>query len=238
MALKPYMREIILTILVAGWFLFVATNVNTTLGNIYLHFTWISLVLLIIGITIFDRKIHITFQKNPSGQFKAILWGLGGWIILLIASVVVLNFIDPAQANIASVIKLMGATTPALANSKIANWLTFGFAVAYIETTLWSRGMEFISDLLHIDISKQSVKRVFSALMVLIIVLALAFVFFHLTAKGITNMPSLAIVFVMMTISLIYVAIFGETRQAIYLHIWANTIASYLILFTTMVLSI
>ena len=238
MASQPYIKEIILTVLTAGWLLFVATNVNTQLGQIYLHFTWISLSLLIIGITIFDRKLHITFQKNPGGQLNAILWGLGGWITLLISSVVVLNFIDPAQANISSVIKLMGATTPALANSKIANWLTFGFAVAYIETQLWSRAMEFIADILGIDISGRSARMIFSALMVLIVILALVFVFFHLTAKGITNAPSLAIVFIMMAISLIMVAIFQETRQGVYMHIWANTVASYLILFATGMLSI
>ena len=238
MALKSYIKEIILTVMTAGWLLFVATNVNTQLGQIYLHFTWISLSLLIIGITIFDKKIHITFQRNPGGQFTAILWGLGGWIALLISSVIVLSFVDPAQANLSSVIRLMGATTPALANSKIANWLTFGVAVAFIETTLWSRAMEFIADVFNIDISERSARRIFSTLMVVIILLSLAFVFFHLTAKGITNTPSLIIVFIMMAISLIMVAIFQETRQAVYLHIWANTVASYLILFATGMLSI
>lgn len=235
---KNYVKEIILTILTAGWLLFVATNVNTQLGTIYLHFTWISLSLLIIGITIFDKKIHITFQRNPGGTLNAILWGLGGWITLLISSVVVLSFVDPAQANIGAVVKLMGATTPALANSKLANWLTFGVAVAFIETTLWSRAMEFISDVFHIDVSERSTRRIFSALMGLILILSFAFVLFHLTAKGITNVSSLVIVFIMMTISLIMVSIFQETRQAVFLHIWANTVASYLILFATGLLSI
>jgi len=238
MARELYIKEIILTVLVAAWLLFVATNVNTQLGQIYLHFTWISLVLLIIGITIFDKKIHITFQRQPGGTLTAILWGLGGWIALLIASIIALKFIDPAQANLTSVLGLMGATTPALATSKIANLLTFGIAVAYIETQLWARGMEFISDLLHIDISKRSIRRIFSALMILIIILALAFVFFHLTAKGITNAPSLTVVFIMMMISLIMVAIFQETRQAVYMHIFANTVASYLMLFATGMLSL
>lgn len=232
------MKEIILTMVVAGWLLFVSTNVNTQLGQIYLHFTWISLVLLIIGITIFDKKIHITFQKQPGGQFKAILFGLVGWIVLLIVSVIVLRFISPAQSNITSVLALMGATTPALATSKIANLLTFGIAVAFIETTLWARAMEFVADMLNIDISKRSIRLVLSSLMVLIVILSLAFVFFHLTAKGLTNIPGLTVVFVMMFVSLIMVSWFGETRQAVYLHIWANTIASYLILFAAGALSI
>jgi len=203
---KPYIKEIIFTIIVAVWLLFVATNVNIQLGNTYLHFAWISIVLLIIGITIFDKKLHITFQKSPGGNFKAILWGLGGWIGLLIASIVVLRFISPEQANIGAVIGLMGATTPALATSKIANLLTFGVAIAYIETVLWARALEFFGDFFHIDMSKRSIRTL--ALLFLIGILALAFVFFQLTAKGLTNTPALVIVFIMMVISLIMVTDF------------------------------
>lgn len=236
--LKSYVKEITLTIIAFVWLLFVATNVNITLGNIYLQFAMGSLALLIIGITIFDKRLNITFQKNPGGQLNAILWGLGGWIILLVTSIFVLRLISPAQANLATVLSLMGATTPALATSKIANLLTFGVAIPYVETQLWSRMMEFFADLLGIDISKNSVKRIFSASMVMIFLLALGFAFFHLTAKGITNTPSLVIVFIMMAISLIMVAIFQETRQAVYMHIWANTVASYIMLFATGALAI
>lgn len=233
---KPYVKEIVLTVLVYAWLLFVSTNVNVTLGQTYLHFALGSLAFLIIGITIFGGKLHITFQRKPGGNFNAILWGLGGWIILLITSVIVLTFMEPTTATINAVIGLMGATTPALATSKIANLLTFGIAIAYIETQLWARAFEFFADFFRLDISKRSVKVIFSALMILIITLAFIFVLFHLTAKGITNVPALVIVFLMMIISLIMVAWFEETRQAVYLHIWANTVASYLILFAVNVL--
>ncbi len=236
MQIKPYVKEIVLTIICFMWLLFVATNVNIILGQTYLLFTVGSLILLIIGITIFDKNLHISFQKKPGGTFTAILWGLGGWIALLIASIVALRFISPAHANIASVIGLMGATTPALATSKIANLITFGIAIAFIETQLWGRLMEFFADLFHITINKQSFKRI--GLLVLIGMLSLAFVFFHLTAKGITNAPALVIVFIMMTISLVMITIFGETRQAVYMHIAANTVASYLMLFATGMLQI
>jgi hypothetical protein len=212
------------------WLLFVATNVNQVLGNIYLQFTVGSLILLIIGITIFNRTLTITWQKSKGGTFKAILWGIGGWIALLITSILVLRFIDPANANIAAIIGLIGATTPALATSKIANLLTFGFAIAFIETQLWGRLLEFFGDLFHITISKQSLKKI--GLIVIIGLLSLAFTFFHLTAKGVTNTSALIVVFVMMLISLIMIAIFGETRQAVFMHITANTVASYLMLFS------
>ena len=236
MNFKPYVKEITLTIICFMWLLFVATNVNITLGQTYLHFTLGSLALLIIGITIFDKNLHITFQKSPGGQFKAIVMGFTGWITLLIISVIMLRFIDPTQANIASVIGLLGATTPALATSKIANLITFGVAIAFIETQLWSRLMEFSADLFKIRLERRNLFTL--SIIVLIGMLGLAFLFFHLTAKGITATASLVIVFVMMVISLGMVVIFGETRQAVYMHIWANTVASYLMLFAMSSLSL
>ena len=227
---KSYIKEITLTIITFVWLLFVATNVNIMLGQTYLHFTLGSLALLIIGITIFDKKLHITFQKKPGGNLKAIMLGFVGWIVLLIASVVALRFISPAQANIGAVMGLLGATTPALATSKIANLLTFGVAIAFIETQLWGRLLEFFADIFHINLEKKGIKKIFSSLIVLIIILAFAFVLFHLTAKGITNTAALVVVFIMMMVSLIMIAIFGETRQAVFMHIWANTVASYLML--------
>lgn len=228
--LKFYKKEIILTIITYAWLLFVATNVNITLGQTYLHFTLGSLVLLIIGVTIFDKKLHITFANREGGNFNAILVGLGGWIVLLITSVLVLRFVDPAHANLGAVLGLMGATTPALATSKIANILTFGVAVAFIETQLWARFLEFIADVFHINLGSRKVK---GAILFAIIALSVGFVLFHLTAKGLANTSALLVVFIMMMISLSMVVIFGETRQAVYMHVAANTIASYLMLFAT-----
>jgi len=228
---KYDVKEMRRTRIALVWLLFTATNVNVTLGNIYVGFTLASLSLLIIGITIFDKKLHITFQKKPGGTLQAIGWGFAGWIILLVTSVVVMRFVDPLKANIGSIILLLGATTPALATSKIANWLNFGVAIAFIETQLWARLVEFFADVFHINVDKPSVKKILGPLMILIIIFALVFMFFHLTSKGITAFSSLAVVFVMMMISLIMVAWFGETRQAVFMHIFANAVASYLMLF-------
>jgi len=209
---KNYVQEIILTIVAFIWLLFVATNVNITLGQTYLHFSLGILVLLIIGITIFDKKLHITFAKKEGGIFSAIMWGLAGWIVLLISSIIALKLLDPSQATISAVIGLMGAATPALATSKIANLITFGIAVAYVETQLWGRIMEFFSDIFHININRKSLKTI--GLLFIIAILAFIFSVFHLTAKGITNVSALIIVFLMMAISLVMIAYFEETKGA------------------------
>lgn len=231
-----YLKEIVLTIVAFFWLLFVATNVNVTLGQTYLWFAGGILFLLLIDKLIFNKNIEITFQKSQNKLLNSILIGLGGWIVLLITSIFVIRFIDPTKANLNSVIGLMGATTPALATSKIANLLTFGVAIAYVETQLWSRALEFFANLFNIPVNKNSLKKI--GFLVLIGILSLMFVIFHLTAKGITNLPALTIVFIMMCISLIIVTWVEETRPAVFLHIFANTVASYLMLFATGALQI
>jgi len=233
MATQPrYLKEIVFTIVCFIWMLFVATNVNQVLGQTYLHFTLGSLVLLIIGIVIFNKKLSITYSNGTNGLFKAIMWGIGGYIILLISSVLVLRFVDPANANVGSIIGLMGATTPALATSKIANFITFGIAIAFIETQLWGRMLEFFGDLFKIDINKKSLKTF--GLIFLIAILAFGFMLFHLTSKGLTNTASLVVVFLMMVVSLVMITVFQETKQAVFMHIFANSVASYLLLFSVL----
>jgi len=227
-----YLKEIVFTVVCFIWMLFVATNVNQVLGQTYLHFTLGSLVLLIIGIVIFNKKLSITYSNGTNGLFKAIMWGIGGYIILLISSVLVLRFVDPANANVGSIIGLMGATTPALATSKIANFITFGIAIAFIETQLWGRMLEFFGDLFKIDINKKSLKTF--GLIFLIVILSLGFVVFHLTAKGLQNTSALVVVFVMMFISLVMITVFQETKQAVIMHIFANSIASWILLFSVL----
>jgi hypothetical protein len=226
---QNYVKEISLTLLALVWFLFAATNVNTQLGTIYSAFALASGILLVIGIAIFDKSIHITFQKSPGGTLQAIFVGFMGWIALMVASVAVLKIADPTSASLGSVLSLLGATTPALSTSVVANFITFGIVIAFIETQLWARGLEFVADVFNIPLEKKGITKVFTALMVLIIILAIVFILFHLTSKNLSG-PSLIIVGIMMVVSMIMVVWFGETRQAVWTHIISNSVASYILL--------
>lgn len=229
MNISKYKQELWMSGAAFAWLLFTATNIDSTLGQIYLHFIEGGLIFLVITAIFLQDKSIITFQKQPGGTLKALVTGFGAWIALIIVSVFVMRFVDPTQASIGAVLKIMGATTPALANSKWANWLTFSLAVPYSETTLWARGYEMTADLLHINLDG---KKFTLPITILFIVFSLAFSLFHLTAKGITNLPALTIVFIMMFISLILIQIYQETRQAIFLHAIANGIASFIALFS------
>jgi hypothetical protein len=88
--------------------------------------------------------------------------------------------------------------------------------------------LEFLAEKFHIDLRKRNVK---FGLILLVSILALLFLFFHFTAKGVENISALTIVFVMMFISLVMVIIYdGESKAAVFMHIFANTLASYLML--------
>lgn len=225
-----HLKEIVISVICFFWLLFVATNINIVLGQTYVSFVLGGLALLIIGITVFDKRLQITFAKTEKGGWiNAMVWGAGGWAILLVISSFVMRIVDPTSASISSIIRLLGASTPALAQSKVANLITFGFAIAYVETQLWARALEFIADVLKINILSQNKWK--RNVLILIGILAGAFVLFHLTAKGITNTPALWVVFIMMVISLIMIVHFQETRQAVFLHVFANFVAAWLLLF-------
>lgn len=216
-----YKTEIILSTLAFVWMLFTATNINQPLGTIYTGFIIGSFSLLIIARIFFNKKLDITFSNGRVSTPKALLGGVTGWIILMIIQSIVYK----AQ----SIIQLLGATALTLADSKIANFITFGIVIAYIETTLWARLDELFSDAFGLKMNRESLTK-FGTLF-LIGALSFTFMAFHITAKGIKNSAVLFVVFFMMLISLILVHYYQETKSAVLLHILANSIGSWYMFF-------
>ena len=223
------LKEISLNVLAFFWLLFVLTNANTSLGNAYLWFLVISTVLLFINLFIFDKNTKVTFQKEKGKNIEAFFAGAVGWVVLLLASFLILKIVEPAKATFGSIVASFGATNPAFSNSVIVNWITISFAIGYAETQLWGRLLEFLADRFNIQINRKNITLI--GFVVLVILLAILFVIFHLTSKGVEAVSSLVIVFIMMAISLFLVAYYnGETRQAVWLHVIANGAAGALAL--------
>ena len=216
---KPYVRETVIAIVVFIMLLFTATNVNANLGQIYLKFTIGVLILLIIQ----NDKLDITFMKKSGRFFQSLLQGFGGWVILLIISSLVTGI------GVFAVINIIGAATPILAKSQIANFIVFAALIPFAETQLWARMLEFFGDVLKIRIDKQALRK--PSFWILVGILSLAFMAFHLTAKGVASTAILVVVFIMMVISLAMIAFYGETIQANILHWIANGTAAYLLIF-------
>lgn len=221
-------KEILFDAVALIYLLFVFTNASVALGTAYQFFVYASIFFLFVNMFI-DKNVRVSFQKKDGGTIMSIIHGFLGWVVLLGISYFILRMFDPVSASLGSIINSFGAANPVFSNSKIINFLTISFAIGYAETMLWSRGAEFICDTLKIPISKKTkfaINYIF-----LSIVLSVFFAIFHLTSKGVGATSSLLIVGVMMFISMIMIALFnGETRQAVWMHIIANSAAAILIL--------
>lgn len=227
--LKPYMKEIWISIIAFIFLWFVLTNANSNLGNAYLWAIAISVILLLINILIFNKRVDVTFQKEKGKWIETIFQALFGWVLILASSWLIFKVVDPLKANFGSIISSLSAANPAFSNSVILNWFVVSFAIGYGETNLFARIMEFLSDRFGIQINRRNMFR--TAFAILVITLSILFAFFHITAKGVSATNSLIVVALMMAISLFMVAYNnGETRQAILLHIISNGVAGAMVL--------
>lgn len=221
-------NEILFDAIAIIYLLFIFTNASIALGTAYQFFIYASVFFLFVNMFI-DKNVRVSLQKKQGGNIQAIIYGFIGWIVLLIVSYFILKVFDPATASLGSIINSFGAANPVFSSSKIINFITIAFAVGYAETMLWARGAEFIADMMHIPISKKTKFTI--SYVFLVIILSVLFAFFHLTSKGVGATSSLIIVGLMMFISMIMIAIFdGETRQAVWMHIIANSAAAIIIL--------
>jgi hypothetical protein len=226
---ENYKSEIIISVFLFIYLLFTLTNVNSNLGNAYLWFTGISLFLLLINIFIFDKNIRVTFQKHKGGWLNTFFIGILGWVTILVVSFLVFKVINPGAASINSILSSFGAANPAFSSSKILNWFTVSFAIGFSETQFFAgRVLEFIADLFKIPLNKNGLKNL--KFVLLTISLGILFAFFHATAKGISATNSLIVVAIMMIISIIMVAYYGETRQAVVMHVISNGVAGAMLL--------
>jgi hypothetical protein len=224
-----YKSEVIISVFLFVYLLFTLTNVNSNLGNAYLWFLGISVILLLINILVFDKDVRITFQKEKGKWLNVIFAGIIAWVAVLVTSFVVFKVVNPEQANFASIISSFGAANPAFSSSKILNWFTVSFAIGFSETNFFAgRILEFVADLLRIPLSKNNLKNL--KFVMLAISLGVLFAFFHATAKGVAATNSLIVVAIMMIISIFMVAYYGETRQAIAMHVISNGVAGIMLL--------
>jgi len=203
--------EIGLLLILVIYFQFAATNINPTLGTIYSIFALASAVFLLV-----DPKRSIPYRKENDSLLGSIAIGAFAYVgLLLVGTFVVIPGIN-------QVLKLLGATTPVLATSPFFNNVTFGFAVPIAETFFFFIVIyDVFASLLDVEINWRNLGN--PKLIGLIGVISLGFMLFHLTSKGIANIPILGLVFVMALISLLLVTYFKDGEKAIYFHIIANS---------------
>jgi len=208
----------IIGIFLLFWFFFVQTNVSPQLGNVY-----IGLTVGAIGIVLIDNlygKKQIRLMNPNNSWITVILTTVIGYIVLIYGGQLVIKLLSGIP--ISDALQLLQATAPVFSTSKIINFMTFGVMVAYIETyAIFIAGYDLLASMFNIDINSNNLTR--PKLWGIIFGLALLFMLLHVTAKGITNQPTLVLVFFMAVISMVMVTIFKDGRSALGLHISANS---------------
>lgn len=195
------------------YLMFTSINVNPTLGQIYLGFITLSLIYVMV-----DPSRSIPFKKSNDSTLGAIVKGAGAYVVLILVG----NYLIVPGVN--AVRKLISSTTPALATNPVLNSFNFGGVIPYVETFFFfAVSLDFLASIFGVKISKKNLKSL--SLWLIMFGLALSFMIFHATSKGLGNFDQLSLVFFMGLISLILVVWDESYSSAIAFHVIANTLA-------------
>jgi len=203
---------------------FAAVNISSTVAVTYVVFLSLSFTYWL-----FDKKHSLPLSDPKSSWLTASAIGLFVYVIFILTAPLLLKLFQPVIDTL-FVMKLIGATTPVFANSKIFMIMTY-CVIAFIETLcIFVVIPEMIFD--YFKIQPKKLKSIISfdreGIIVKIVWVAVSIFFYylHFTAKGIENSAALFLVFLMALVSIGMVLYFGEGKQAAMFHFFANFIAS------------
>lgn len=200
---------------------FISTNVNPQLGTIYQGLAILGIVLTLIDISYGKKEIFMINRSIPWG--KALLISIGAYVVLIFGSYIATGLAEAIPLK--ELLGLLGATAPIFSQSPSINFMIFAIIIPIIETyVIFGAAIDIFSSMFKISPTRQNL---FSTkLMVIIIIISLAFLIFHTSAKGLENEAALILVGIMGFISCLLIIWYNEYRIAILLHIEANLIAS------------
>jgi len=167
----------------------------------------------------FGRREIRLINKKISWPTAFFIAGIS-YVILILSS-----YFTQALSSViplTQILSLLGASTPVFSSSSSINFMVFAILIPIVETLIiFALTIDLFASVFNISLKKFSFK-----LGILFVVLSIAFLLFHVNAKGINNEPALLLVGIMAFISCFLIFIYKESRIAILLHIFANVIAS------------
>lgn len=177
-----------------------------------------------------DRGSHQTvFEKTTSNRIEAFLVSSIFYSGFILGTGFLFSLLTPQALNtsgyLASVLSVQASAIPYLANDAITNFISTGIIVPFVESIFFfALLLEVFADRRGISIRRSNM---FSAPgLALSIFIAFIFTVFHLTAKIAGGSEGFIITFVFGLLSAMLVFYYnGETKQAILLHVLANSIA-------------
>jgi membrane protease YdiL (CAAX protease family) len=187
-----------------------------------------------------DNFVSYPFEKTTANRFDSLLVTLIIFAGFIFIQSVILRLLTPSitttSQSIKTLLNLYSSTTPALANNMILSIIALGIIVPFVETRFFfSRIFEILADKFKIT-GQLNDKMTW----ILAVFIGAIFAVYHLTARrcgaaATCQNAALLVTFVFGVISVLMVAHYKESKQAVLFHILANTIS---ILFTFKVFSI
>ena len=164
-------------------------------------------------------KIDLPLINPNRSWISAITIAVIGYIVVIYGGNLAVKLLSGIP--ISDTLGLLQASTPIFSNSKIINFLAFGFAIAIVETfTIFVASYDLLASMFKVEISIKNLTSIKHWL--IISGLTLLFITLHATAKQL-DQASLVIVGMMGLVSILIVTITKEARTSIMLHILLNT---------------
>jgi hypothetical protein len=206
---------------------FLALNFDLTISGI------LTIMILFSAFMFIVLPARITHNSKTNNTVPALFWAVGALVVLLISSLLLTtlfqgllsvtaeptlnSILDSGFSTLGTEKVIPQSTQPIFAKSAFLTILTFGVVIAAIETRFIGRMMEWLSKIANIRLDKLSLP-----VISVMVIISVIFVWYHFTAKGVTNNVSLLITFIFAMISLELIRRHRELESATYLHIINN----------------
>lgn len=187
-----------------------------------------------------DNRVSFPFERTTLNRFRGLIETLMVFGGFLFFQSFALRFLTPSiqstTQSIQTLLSLYSTTTPALANNVLLTIIGFGIIVPFVETRFFfGRLYESLADRFKIRGGLQNRKN-----WIISVFIGGVFALYHLTARRCGSAATcqnslLFITFIFGTLSTLMVIHYRETKQATFVHVFANMIA---ILFSLGLLSI
>ncbi len=171
-----------------------------------------------------DKDITLPVEKTRKGRIVSMFFaGVIAFTFLLIASFT-------GRIPIDSVIQVLAAATPVFAGNQLFTFIAWGILIPIIETVLFFgiffEGLAtFLGKFMRIGPISTKFNLLSPALWGIILVIAGIFTAYHFQTRGLTDNLGLMITFIFAVFSCWTVSYFRQTREAILLHIYSNSLA-------------
>lgn len=211
-------------VILSALLLFTLINFNPEVSIIYQFMVVISMILFFIVRTTKPFPV-IPVESVKTNRASAFIWGIGSLAVLLFVSSFLLPMLGFAiYSNPQSILYSTDSSQalfpfsaePILAKSELMSVLIWGQIIPIVETMYFFGILaQFISHMLKVSFSSWGFWMLMGGI----------FVLFHMTAKGVTNNEALIVTFLFGVLSMFLINKFRELKQAIILHVTANTLA-------------